>query len=133
MDCLLQCRKGTRTSKPKDGCPLYPVTEPHMCDETTAHVRTHVASACADCKEIDILNGGSGCLHTVQNRLTTCFHGAAQIALVQLIRGFLASRSTFQIKMTIINIAIQENLPNALALVARRMKALLLRELNRWV
>src|SRR6202521_4243998 len=104
-----------------------------MCDETTANVRTHVASAGADCKEIDILHGSCGCLQTVQNRLTSCFHGAAQIALIQLIRAFLAIRSTFQIKMTIINIAIQENLPNAFALVTCGMKALLLGEPNRRV
>src|SRR5216683_4013410 len=122
MDCLLQCRKGTRTSKPKDGRPLYPVTEPHMCDETTAHIRTHVASARADCKEIDVLNGGSGCLHTVKNRAATCFHGAAQIALIQLIRTFLAIQRAFQIKMAVIDVAIQEDLPNALTLVTRRMK-----------
>jgi hypothetical protein len=70
---------------------------------------------------------------TVQNRLTTCFHGAAQIALIRLIRAFLAIRSTFQIKMTIINIAIQEDLPNAFALVTRGMKALLLGKPNRRV
>ena len=104
-----------------------------MRDETTAHIRTHVASARADCKEIDILHGSCGCLQTVQNRLTPCFHGAAQVALIQLISGFLAIWSTFQIKMTIIDIAIQENLPNALTLVTRCMKALLLRELKRWV
>src|SRR5580700_12208421 len=104
-----------------------------MCDKATTHVRTYVASARADCEEIDILHGSCGCLHTVQNRLTTCFHGAAQIALIQLIRAFLAIRRTFQIKITIIDIAIQKNLPNALTLIARSMKALLLGEPGRWV
>src|SRR5947207_14526972 len=104
-----------------------------MCDEMTTHIRTHITSARADCKEIDILHVGCGCLQTVQNRLTTCFHGAAQIALIQLIRTFLAVRSTFQIKMTIINVAIQEDLPNALTLVTRRMKALLLGKPSRRV
>src|ERR1700719_3755559 len=36
-----------------------------MCDETTAHIRTHVASARANCKEIDILHVSCGCLQTV--------------------------------------------------------------------
>src|ERR1700738_1517228 len=104
-----------------------------MCDETTAHILTYVASAGADCKEIDILHGSCGCLQTVQNRLTTSFHGAVQIALIQLIRAFLAIRSTFQIKMTIINIAIQKNLPNALTLIAGSMKSLLLGKPSRRV
>jgi len=43
-----------------------------------------------------------------------------------LIGAFLAIQSAFQIKMAVIDVAIQEDLPNALALVARRMKALLL-------
>ena len=133
IDRPLQRRKGTRTSKANDGRSLQAVAEAHMRDETTAHIRTHVTSARADCKEIDILHGGSGCLHTVQNRAATCFHGAAQIALIQLIRAFLAIQGAFQIKMAMINIAIQEDLPNALALVTRRMKALLLGEPNRWV
>jgi hypothetical protein len=36
-------------------------------------------------------------------------------------------------KNGMINVAIQEDLPNALALVARSMKALLLRQPNQWV
>jgi len=44
-----------------------------------------------------------------------------------------AVQRAFQIKMAMINIAIQEDLPNALALVTRRMKASLLGEPNRWV
>ena len=78
-----------------------------MRDETTAYIRTHITSAAAYCKEIDRLHGGSGCLHTVQNRAATCFYGTAQIALIQLIRGFLAIQGAFQIKMAMINIAIQ--------------------------
>jgi hypothetical protein len=112
---------------------LYRLTEPHMCDETTTHIRTHVASACADCKEIDILHGSAGCLHTVHNSLTTCFHRAAQITLIQLIRTLLAIQHAFHIKMAVIDIAIQEDLPNALALVARGMKGLLLGEPNQRV
>ena len=92
-----------------------------------------LASARADCKEIDILHGSSGCFHTVQNRAATCFHGATQIALIQLIRAFLAIQGALQMKMAMINIAIQEDLPNALASVTRRMKALLLGEPNRCV
>src|SRR3984957_5622948 len=41
----------------------------------------------------------------------TCFHGSTQMELIQLIRAFLAIQCTFQIKMAILNIAIQENLP----------------------
>jgi hypothetical protein len=101
---------------------LYPVTEPHMRDETTAYIRTHVASARADCKEVHILHSSSGSIYTVQNRAATCFHGAAQITLIQLIRAFLAIQLAFQIKIAMLNIAIQEDLPNALALVTRSMK-----------
>jgi len=50
-----------------------------------------------------------------------------------LIGTFLAIQRAFQIKMAEIDIAIQEDLPNALALVTRRLKALLLGEPNRWV
>jgi len=42
-------------------------------------------------------------------------HGAAQIALIQPIRTFSAIQSAFQIKMAMINIAIQEDLADALA------------------
>jgi hypothetical protein len=87
----------------------------------------------ADCKKVDILHGSFGCLHTLQNRAAARSHGAAQIALIQLIRAFLAIQRAFQIKMAMINIAIQEDLPNALALVTRSMKALLLGEPNRWI
>ena len=60
-----------------------------------------------------------GALHTVQNCAATCLHSAAPIALIQLIRGLLSAQGAFQIKMAVINIAIQEDLPNALALVHR--------------
>jgi len=42
--------------------------------------------------------------------------------------AFLSIQSAFQIEMAIVNIAIQNNLANALALVARGMKGLLLGE-----
>ena len=67
------------------------------------------------------------------NRSATCLHGAAQIPLIQLIRTFSAIQSAFQIKMAMINIAIQEDLADALAVVARSMKALLLGQPNQWV
>jgi hypothetical protein len=82
----------------------------------TAYIRTDVAGVRADCKEIDSLHGISGCVHSVENRAATCFHGAAQIALIQLIGTFPAIQSDLQIEMAIINIAIQEDIPNALAL-----------------
>ena len=56
--------------------------------------------------EIDILHSSSGRLHTVQNRAATGFRGAAQIALIQLIRAFPAIQSAFLIKMAMIDIAI---------------------------
>ena len=56
----LHCRKGTRTSKADDRRSLQVVTEAHVRDEATAYIRTHISGACADCKEIDILNGSSG-------------------------------------------------------------------------
>src|SRR5271169_3749581 len=74
-----------------------------------------------------------GCLQTVQNRAATCSHGAAQRALIQLIRAFPATQSAFQIKMAMINTAIQEDVADAFALVARSMKALLLGQPNQWV
>jgi len=69
---------------------------------------THVAGATADCKEIDILDGRSGCAYRVQNRAVTCFHGVAQIALIQLIRTLPAIERAFQMKMAMINIALGE-------------------------
>jgi hypothetical protein len=53
--------------------------------------------------------------------------------LIQLIGAFPAIQSAFQIKMAMIDIAIQEDLADALALVTRRVKALLLRQPNQWV
>ena len=38
-----------------------------------------------------------------QNRVTTGFHGAAQTALIQLIRALMAIRAAFQIRMAVIN------------------------------
>ena len=67
------------------------------------------------------------------NRSATCLHGAAQIPLIQLIRTFPAIQGAFQIKMAMINIAIQEDLADALALIARSMKALLLGQPNQRV
>jgi hypothetical protein len=55
---------------------------------STTYIRTHVAGAAADCKKIDILHSSSGRRQTVQNRAATCFNGAAQIALIQLIGAF---------------------------------------------
>jgi hypothetical protein len=52
------------------------------------------------------------------NRSATCLHGAVQIPLIQLIRTFSAIQSAFQTKMAMINIAIQEDLADALAVVA---------------
>ena len=82
--------KGTRTSKADDRRSLQVVAEAHMRDETTAPIRTHVAGARADGKEIHILQSRSGCLHTLHNRATTCIDGTAQIPLIKLIRVFPA-------------------------------------------
>ena len=60
IDCPLQGGKRACAPKPDDERPLHPVIEPHMCNETTTHVRTHVASTRADCQEVHILHGGSG-------------------------------------------------------------------------
>ena len=49
------------------------------------------------------------------------------------VKSALEAQRAFQIKMAVIDIAIQKYLPNALALVTRRKKALLLSEPNRWV
>jgi hypothetical protein len=48
-------------------------------------------------------------------------------------RAIPAKSRAFQTKMAMINIAIQEDLPNALAWVTRSMKTLLLGEPNQWV
>jgi hypothetical protein len=111
---------------------LHVVSEAHVCDETTAYIRTHVAGAGAYCEEIDIVHGGSGSLNAVQNRAATCLHGAPQITLIQLIGAFLAIQAVLQIKMAVFDIAVQEDPANAVALVTRGMKALLLGEPNRW-
>jgi hypothetical protein len=120
--------KGTRTSKADDRCSLQVVNEAYGRDGPTAYIRTHGAGAGADGKEINILHGG--CLQTAQNRAATGFHGAAQIALIQWLRAFPAIQSAFQTKKAMINIASQEDLPNAPAMATRGMKAFLLGEPN---
>jgi hypothetical protein len=69
-----------------------------MSDETTAYMRTHVAGAGAYCEDIDILHGGSGSAHTVQNRTATCLQGIPQIAHIQLIGVLVRIQSAFQVK-----------------------------------
>ena len=128
----LHRRKGPRTPEADYRRSLHVVNEAHMRDESTTNIRAHVPGAGADCKKIDILHGSSGCLQTVQNRAATHFHGAVQIALIQLIRAFRAIQSAFQIKMAVIDIAIEEDLADALALVTRSIKALLLRQPDQW-
>ena len=75
--------------------PLRVVTESHVRDEATTYIRTHIAGAGADYKEIDILHSSSGCLHAVVNRSSTYLRGAAQIRLIQLIRTFSAIQTAF--------------------------------------
>ena len=94
----LQRRKGARTSQTDDRRSLHVVSEAHVSDETTAHIRTHVAGAGACCEEIDILHGGSGSAHAVQNRTATCLHGTLQIAHIQLIGVLVRIQSAFQVK-----------------------------------
>jgi len=48
IDRPLHRGKGTRTSKADDRRSLQVVAEAHVRDETTAHIRTHVACARAD-------------------------------------------------------------------------------------
>jgi len=95
------------------------------CRSPCAHRDEQPKSQCLD--------GSSGGLHTVHKRAATDLHGAPQIALIQLIGGFLAAQGAFEIKMAIVNIATQEDLPDALALAAGSMKRLLLGEPNRRV
>ena len=51
----------------------------------------------------------------------------------ELIRAFPATQSALPVTMAMIDIAIEKDLADALALVPRRMKALLLRRPNQWV
>src|SRR5579872_213737 len=128
IDCALQGGKSARTSQSRDGRSLYAVTESHVRNQAAAYIRTDVACAAANCQKVQFLHRGSSRINAIQNRSATGFHSSAQIALIQLVRTLLAIQRAFQIKMPIVDIAIQKYLPNALALVTRRMKGLLLGE-----
>jgi hypothetical protein len=95
--------------------------------------RPNVTRAGAHRQEIHILHGRAGGLQTIQNRAATSFHRAGKITLVLLIGCLLEVWSTSEVKMTALNVAVQENLPNAFAFVTRSVEALLLREPNRRV
>ena len=60
-------------------------------------------------------------------------HCSPQIALIELIRAFVPIEATFKIEMAKIDVTVQKNLPDALALISRNTKALLLRKSQRRV
>lgn len=110
---------------------LHIPPEAHVGDETASDIRTYVACARTNRKKIHILHSSSGCLHTIHDRAATCSDGTRQITLIHLIRALLAMWRASEEKVTVFNVAVQEDLPNAFALVASSVEALLLREPDR--
>lgn len=53
-------------------------------------------------------------------------HCTTQIALIKLIGAFVPIETTFKIEMAKVDVTIQKDLPDALALISRNTKALLL-------
>jgi hypothetical protein len=128
-------KSGNRASAPQsdDGSSLNVAVETQVCNETTAQVRTDVASACANGKEIYILNRRIAGLQTIQNRSTAGMHRATQVPLIEFIGAFVPIELALEVEMAKVDIAVQKNLADALAFIARRAKALLLREAQRGV
>jgi len=60
-------------------------------------------------------------------------HCTTQIALIELIRGFVPIQATFKIEIAKVDVTIQKDLPDAFALISCRTKALLLCEPERRV
>ena len=53
-------------------------------------------------------------------------HCTTQVALIELIRGFIPIQTSFEIEMAKVDVTVQKDLPNAFALISRNPKALLL-------
>jgi hypothetical protein len=67
-------------------------------------------------------------VQTLRDRMAAGLDCAIQIALIQLVRGFLPIWLSFDVEMAMIYVTIQEYAANALTLVARCMKSFLLRK-----
>jgi len=102
-------------------------------NETTAKVRTDIAGARTHHEEIDVARRQSAQFQTIHDCAATRLHGTAQITLVQLIRALPTTEVSFQTEVPEINVAIEEHLSNAFGLVSRGMKALFLRQPERWI
>jgi hypothetical protein len=129
----LKSGNGTSAPQSDDGSSLNIVVETHVCNETAAHVRTDVASACTNGKEIYVLSRGVAGVQTIQNRSTAGMHCTTQVALIEFVGAFVPIEATFKIEMAEVDIAVQKNLADALAFIAGGPKALLLREPQRRV
>jgi hypothetical protein len=80
----------------------------------------------ANCQQIYILHGSSRGFRQfsmARQPVLTCFHCPGQIAPIRLTGSLVSLQRVFQVEMAEVNVAIQEDRPNALALVTCGMKA----------
>jgi hypothetical protein len=111
----LKCGKRTSAPESDEGSSLNVAVETHVCDKTTTHVRANVAGASTNSKEIYGLSGGVDGLQTIQNRSTAGMHCTTQVALIEFVGAFVPIQAPFEIEVAEVDIAVQKNVPDALA------------------
>ena len=79
-------------------CSLNVAGETHVCNETTAQVRTDIASARTNGKETYVLSRKIAGLQTTQNRSTAGMHGTTQVTLIEFIGAFVPIEVAFEEK-----------------------------------
>jgi hypothetical protein len=129
----LQRRERPRTPEAKHRASLHVVSETHVRNEATPEVRTHIASASTHHEKIDIARRQPTQFQTIRDCAAARLHGTTQIALVQLIRALPATEVSFQTEVPKVDVAIKKHLSNALGSVPGGMKALFLRQPERWI
>jgi hypothetical protein len=122
----LECRDRTGTAESDNGGSLDAVFETHVCNKATTYVGADVASAGANGKEIDVFSRQAARVQTIHNRATSDADGTTQVALIELIRGFVPIEVAFKIEMAEVDITVEKDLPDSFALISRNRKALLL-------
>lgn len=129
----LECRDGAGTAESNNGGSLDAVFETHVCNEATAHVGADIASAGANGEKIDVFRGQAARVQAVRNRPTADMNRTTQVALIELIGAFVPIEVAFKIEMAKVDVAVQKDLPYAIALISRGTKAFLLRKPERRV
>lgn len=97
-----------------------------MGDEMATDVRADITGASADGQEVHVAHGGASGLQAIGNGVTSGFHCAREIALVQLVRVFVTIGGATKIEMPVLDVAVQKNLPNPLTLISGSIEGLLL-------